>query len=136
MLEDKNTCRFIYDYFKTFDISEYSVSDIPESDYSKLISESSKDLIEKYIDANHDFINGIENEILGETVFIHYNNWCEKNKIKPQSPSSIGMKLAKNKYAKLIFTKRRVTAGNVYCVNKEELARYFNQICDIDENEL
>ena len=136
MLEDKNTCRFIYDYFKTFDISEYSVSDIPESDYSKLISESTKDLIEKYIDANHDFINGIENEILGETIFVHYNNWCEKNKIKTQTASCIGMKLAKNKYAKLIFIKRRVKSGNVYCVNKEELARYFNQICDIDENEL
>jgi hypothetical protein len=132
MLKDKKTCRFIYEYFKTFDITDYAVSDIPESDYAKLVSESSKDLIEKYIDANYEFINGIETEILGEALFTQFNNWCEKNKIKPQIPSSIGMKIAKNKYAKLIFSKRRLAAGNVYSVNKEEVAKYFNNICDIE----
>jgi len=132
MLKDKNICRVIYEYFKTLDITDYNVSDIPESDYAKLISESSKDLIEKYVDANYEFINGIDGEILGETLFTHYNNWCEKNKIKPQSPSSIGMRLSKNQYTKLIFNKRRTMTGNLYSVNKEEVSKYFSNFCEIE----
>jgi len=132
LLKDKKACRFIYEYLKNHDITEYSPSNIPESDYSKLISESSKALIEKYIDANYSFINSIDDPITGEAFCNHYNNWCEKNKIKPQSASSIGLCLAKNKYAKLLFNKKKTMYGITYSTNKEEVAKYFNKMCDIE----
>jgi hypothetical protein len=132
LLKDKRACRFIYEYLKDHDISEYNPSNIPESDYAKLMSETGKPLIEKYIDANYSFIETIEEAITGEVFCNHYNNWCEKNKLKPQTSSYIGQQISKNKYAKLLFNKKKTMYGVVYSTNKEEVARYFNKMCEVE----
>lgn len=132
LLKDKSACRFIYEYLKNLNISEYNPTNIPESDYAKLISESSKALIEKYIDANYAFISTINESITGDAFCNNFNNWCEKNKIKAQTPASIGLYLAKNKYAKLLFNKKKTMYGITYSINKEEVDKYFNKMCSID----
>lgn len=126
ILENENNCRFIYNHFKTLDISKWNASNIPKTNYSEIISDFNKPLIERFIeDKLQSFEEYKENGIMVGELLKKYNDWCNNNHFSSINSQKFGLIFGKNEISsKLFVDKTRIGAGMKYKIDVD----YYNQL--------
>ena len=95
LLDDEDLIRTCYDYFKEYDLSTYSHTAIPETEYQNDLKELSVSPVEQWLE-EFTRTNRHETtlELLGIDIFERFSTWAATNNVKyDTNPLKLGVKL-------------------------------------------
>jgi len=138
MLDDINVIRTCFDYFKTYDLTNYNFKEIPRTEYQDDLKELSVSAPEMWLESfTRSKVPNIKNgrdiiEKSGKSIFVDFSIWqCENNMKYETNPIKLGMKL-KNLKIDGISKGPETFEGKTKAFDMIKLRKYFNIGCQID----
>jgi len=126
VINSSNICRVIYDYFKNIDLSDFNFKNSPETKYMTDLKYANRNLFDKYIDENKEFLIMNSEFIYNKDLIKYFNEWCILNGFKYTTTSiKLGLYIKNNSILNKIFINHKKNDGNGYKINIELLNEYF-----------
>ena len=137
-LKNKSVCRYLYDWFKSIDLTTWDHKDIPETTLMCSLKEVNRELLEEFIEDNIHMLYTIEDKDgIGATELLNkVNKWLVNGNYKfSYSSAKLGLVINNNKIASAIFEKKRTNKGVVYKINKDHIKDNYKFNNDNDNND-
>lgn len=134
MLGDIECCRYMYDWFKSLDISQWSSKKIPETTLSESLKEAWAPPIQRFIQEKATELYNMDT-ITNKELVAKINKWMVTNNLKEYTAISLGLQLKNDNVASKIFIYHKKNTGAVYSINKEKLKQSYDIDFEEEENE-